>query len=351
MSLPPSQPGDWLHRVLSRCIAPDTLAEVVAPTLADLQHEVRLAGPDGRRRTLALVRGYAAVARVVVNIAFGVRPARARVMALLALSVGGATLMTLARWAPGSDSRPFVGAYLLPMFIAPLILARTGLGASYRRAFAWCAAIALATQALDILFYGIRASVTSGTPPVFRLVDLVAFATVLSMLSGVVAVAAWHPAGGRDPLVRRAVLALFFGGVTAAIVMSLRGALDHDAGPLVALARLPFYAGLFAVLLTATAAPLVVVHGAYRLVRTSRAALGFHQLRRWLLATAAALFSPATIVAASYAEHSTAADCLDHFRRAPLEFLSLHLPIVAGASVLGWYLADRVPTRPGTAAG
>ena len=318
-------PGDYLHRVLAWCVDPQTFADIVEPAIGDLQFESQRTKGSAWRRWTVRVRGYWAVGHAVIGGGLNPTPAFARVLALVGLSIAGAMLMTCARLATTIDSRPFIGAFLVPMFLTPIVLSRTGLGASYTRLFAGCAAVAFMTQGMDLAFYDLRAVLVYHRQLEFQLSDLVVFVGALAIFSAVVAASAWRPATGVDPLPRRLVIGLFFGGLTAASAFGAAAALRHDASPLVAAARVPFYAAMFGVLLVVTAIPLVMA-------------------RRWMrigpaLAAMGVVLSPAAIVAQSYVEHETAATCLDHFTQAPIAFAALHLPIIAGAAVLGWCLA------------
>ena len=319
--------GDRLHRFLARHVDPQTFADLIEPTIADLQHEVRLAEHDAGRRALALLRGYTAIARVLFRVGPHTTPALKSAPLLAGLSIAGAALMTWARVGSGDDSRLFVGAFLIPMFMAPLVLSRNGLAVSYWRLFVGCTAVALTSQGLDIGVYGVRAYLVYRTPPKFRLADLIDFIAVLVAFSAVVALAAWKPATGREPAARRLVLGLFFAGMTAALLFGARATWQQDAAPFVAAARLPFYIVVFGMFFAATAPPLLIV-------------------QRWIsrpvpLAAIGAVLSPISIVAESYTDHQTPATCLQHFLQGPMSFAALHSPVIVGAAVLGWCLATR----------
>lgn len=63
------RPGTWLFRVSASLLDAQAHA-AVAQAIADLQHEVREAGPDGRERFAACWRGYCACWRLIMTMPF-----------------------------------------------------------------------------------------------------------------------------------------------------------------------------------------------------------------------------------------------------------------------------------------
>ncbi|HEY2431846.1 MAG TPA: hypothetical protein VGI12_04160 [Vicinamibacterales bacterium] len=329
-------PGDRLRRVLAWCVDPQTFDEVIEPAIGDLQYEVEGHRRAGWRAWAVRGRGYWSVACALAGSGPAPSAAMIRLLALAALGVGGAALMTSARQAPGTDARPFVGAYLLPMFLAPVVLRRTGSVASYARVFAACAAVAFLAQGLDIGFYGLRGVLVHHERPVFDAGMTIDFVVFIATLSGIAALAAWQPAARAEPLPRTLVVALFAGGLTAAAGLGVAEAWRHPDSAFLAAARVPFSASVLAVLFAATAAPLLLA-------------------RRWLprpaaLAPLAVALSPLTVLAQSYLDHGSVLACLDQFTRTPLAFAAAHLPVAAGAAVLGWRLIARPPRHRGALA-
>jgi len=314
-------PGSSLHRFLARWVHSDTLHDVVEPAIADLQHEAQ--DSAGRwRRSLILVRGYAALLRALFLA--GVRPTGviARAGALIALSIAGAALMTWARSAT-DDAKIFNSAFVLPMLVAPVVLRTLGAATSFWKLFAGTVAVGLITRG----FAGFLET-DQAAPLVVRALQLSIRSLPVVVVSAAAATAAWRPALGREPFVRQLVLAIFGGGLAAALAFGPIVAWPHGATPAAIAATVPFYLCLFAVVLTVTLVPLMLVIRSW--IRT-----------RVQLATAGAVLSPAAICSSSYLDGGNVRQCLELLRTAPGAFTIHGLPWIVGAVVLGWWLAKR----------
>ncbi len=134
-------PGVHLYRLFQAACADQTLDLLVEPTIADLQHEVAVAGQNRARRCLAYLRGCAGLFRVLIT-QFGTGRLRMRRWVMvLALGIAGAALL-VGLYLPGVNLLPgitqLVAPFLLPAIVIPVVLRRLGLGANFRQMSADC---------------------------------------------------------------------------------------------------------------------------------------------------------------------------------------------------------------------
>lgn len=120
----PRLPGTLLLKAARIFFDEATLSSVVYPAIADLQQEVRDAGPSRTRRYLARWRGYRAFAVLVViaPFAFARSPVSGHLVTGLPEWIGGATLVLLVTVLFAS-TWPFFGWFMTGAVIGGVFLA------------------------------------------------------------------------------------------------------------------------------------------------------------------------------------------------------------------------------------
>ena len=172
-----------------------------------------------------------------------------RVLTVLLLSLCGAAYMTWAHKTSG-DPKVFNSAPLLLMFAAPIVLRAVVGAASYRRTFVSSVVTGLLMYVLVNAFAGALTSLLS------RWMGTAIVAGFVVVLSGLGAVAVSKPPAGVHALVRAAVLGVFFGGLTTAVIFGGVFAWPHGTLPGTVAATTPFMVFLFGMLLTVTSLPM-----------------------------------------------------------------------------------------------
>lgn len=325
-----SLPGDRLYRVLVKWSSDRAIREVIEPTIADLQHEVREAGHRALPRWTARCRGYGALIRaLLIHGVDSGTPIRSAVSILVIGIAGGA----LYAWTRGTvkDPRIIQSALLYPMCAAPIALRLGGSGMSYRRTFAGLVSVGLLMWTMSGGF--VHTSV--GSPWVNRALAISINVCVVATLSALGAAAVWTPPSGMVPLVRRIVLGVFASAVattgTYFVSVWLSGGRPEHAW----IATLPFYASMFAVPIALTSLPLLLL--AHRWIRTHAG-----------LALMGGLLSPVAMVVVLYLDTGSAAAVIKCLQDAPAASALMTVPFVFGNGVLAWSLPARsLVTRRG----
>ncbi len=129
-------PGTWLLALLARHLDEKTVESILVPTFADLQHETLRAGTNVPRRWVALVRGYAAIVRLLFGHGLLWRSQMRRLIGVLVLGGVGAALVVFLDFA--ADTRVGLGALFLVVMVSSVVLRVSNAGCSYRRVFVSC---------------------------------------------------------------------------------------------------------------------------------------------------------------------------------------------------------------------
>ena len=309
-------PGSRLYRVLSRCISPALLRQVIEPAIADLQYEAAHAA-DAAARKDAILRGHFAVIRAVIVSELEGGSALRAALALTILSSAGTWVVTFAL-AARVDRRVLNSAILAPALLAPVLLRALGT-TSPRRLFAGSLLAAMTTLGFAGGLGG-----EDGRPMLANLVRFLAPLALFVPLGAAAGIIA-APASSSPRRIRRVLVALAVGSFVATLTFGLArwpGGITLSTG----LAMAPFYALLFGALFGVTVIPILLA------------------VRRWvrprpLFVVASLICSPSTIVAAGYIDGRTVRECVETLFHSPTTFTISSLPFVVGALALGWRLA------------
>lgn len=129
-------PGTWLLALSRRHLDEKVVESIVVPTIADLQHEALDAGDHVLARGLALVRGYAAILRLLFWHGLVWRSPMRRLVSVLVLGGAGAALVIFLDSI--METRVGLGALFLVGMLASVAWRVLNLGGSYRRIFVSC---------------------------------------------------------------------------------------------------------------------------------------------------------------------------------------------------------------------
>lgn len=319
------EPGTWLCRLLARCVDPETFARVVEPTIADLQYEAASAR-SGAKRAAVIVGGYAAIARALI-VSIAVAP-RSTVMvgATVSLGIGSAFLWNWIR-VVSTDPRIAESALLLPAFIVPALACLLEGRRSYVRLFVLSAAAGVASAiTLDVLVSFLSPSFIG------HLVRLGNSVWSTPVVSAFAAAVVWSPFDSGAPFPRRVMTGLSYAGMLMTVAFTVRNYGVSAEGLRYVALRAPFFVMLFAIMLSVTVLPVVLV------------------ARRWLthwawLTLFAAACFPAPIMAAAFVDGGTRrqaiADCLQWSWPA----LAASTPFIVGATALGLFIGTRTASK------
>jgi hypothetical protein len=106
-----SLPGTWLLAQSKRFLDEAVVESAIVPTVADLQHEALGADGSAWRRSLALVRGYSAIIRILFSLVRHGLIWRSPMRRLLQILAGAATFtacyVVMALWVVGYARGPY----------------------------------------------------------------------------------------------------------------------------------------------------------------------------------------------------------------------------------------------------
>jgi hypothetical protein len=326
MSIP--LPGERLHRWLSSHVDSVTMRELIDPTVADLQHEVALAGASLSRRLLAIGRGYASLGRLLLGYGLRWNGVLRRWAVVLGLSVFGGFLMNASR-QQHLDGRIVSSAFLLPMFLTPVVLRLSGAADSSRRL------MTAAVAAGMLMWIFTEHSISSpGVGLARTTVRLSALLVMVSAFASIGVAMVHEPRTLKAAVLRRGVLAMAGGALTTTITFIIAVVLPRGEFPVQFVAAMaPFYVALFAALLLPAGA--IVAAAAWRGVRQPAA-----------LAAIGALSFPLGVLASTLVDGSPS-EIWAHLLTEPTMVFWRALPFVLGGLVLGWAQGqEQVPKVP-----
>ncbi len=328
-----SLPGDWLYEKLARALDAATVESLVAPTIADLQHEVSLAGRSAWRAALARVRGYGAILRLLVACGIIWRFPMRRLITVLALGcVGSALLLVIVSVAYGPAE---FGAFFLMAVLAPIALRFLAGGSSYRQMFVNCLGIGLMMGAVHFL-WALLAGTPSRLPWYGYLLTVVFAAGCITLGSALAASVGWKPTAGDSPAYRRRMLQIVAASATFVVLYSVVYLSWRPGGIFHVLETLSFAAFLgffFAAVSVAVYVPVFL--GVRRVVRTPSA--------RPLLAVLGAAMFPLPLLSFPVLQGRAVPAVLFLLGHSQVVLL-MSLPYVLSGALLGWFLAG--PSRP-----
>ena len=122
-------PGCWLYSLAQQYVDPASVQSLIAPTIADLQHEVATAGPHRRNRLVARCRGYCAVMSLVGHCRWRL-PMRSLFVVLLLGAAGAVSAILTARSTTFGPAP--IGAILVVAAVSVAMLRFMRLGLTYR---------------------------------------------------------------------------------------------------------------------------------------------------------------------------------------------------------------------------
>jgi hypothetical protein len=195
-------PGTRTLALAERLLDRATIESVVEPTVADMQHEVERAGADPVVRSIAAIRGYAALVRILVFDGLIWRfPMRHFVTVLLLGALGSALVLIVARVARGPEP---VAAMLAVAVLTPFALRLTQRNASFGRMFASCVAVGLMMGTTLWLWTLVDAGAWRVLPWYANAWTSAFLVGCIGFGSALAAAVAWTPSD--DSLVRRRIL-------------------------------------------------------------------------------------------------------------------------------------------------
>jgi hypothetical protein len=325
----PGLPGTWLLDVLAQWLDEPTVQRLLAPTVADLQYEVRRAGDNPWRRGVALLRGYVALVRLLAVHSVPWRSPMRRLLAILILGAAGtASLLSVKHVTTIGPAQ--VAPYFVMALFAPAILRALGLGRTYRQMFVNCLLVGLT---MATAHYGWLAIVAPAPSlPWFGHAWRMAFLmSSVVFVSGIAAAVAWKPPAGSEPAYHHYLVCLAAGG--AAFVCAYSGVglwFAKDATRLAALLSWAAFLGFFFVVVSG-AIHLPILLGARRLLN-GRAAV----------ALAGALLFPVPMLGFPFLQGRLASTWA-YWLREPTTLIANSLPFIVAGAVLGWLLTERRP--------
>lgn len=319
-------PGTWLVKLSARFLDAATVAALVEPTIADLQHEVAQAGGDVSRSRSAKLRGYTAVARLLFTGSVFWRTPMRRMLTVVSLGWVGAALFYLV----AARSTPDLGR-MTPFFVmavlTPLVLRQMNLASSFRAAFANCLGVGVLMGTALYSWEVWEASAHWSRPlPWYALVLSYAFLLAcIAVGSALAAAVASRVATGTTPAQRtfRHVAA----GCMAYAACDALLRLSFGFGGAMALGLASFLGFYFACVSLVVYVPILL--GARRLVP-----------QRVMLALIGALLCPIPVLAFPALQgrfHAVWA----YWLATPSSLVWSAFPYAVGGAVLGWLLAAR----------
>jgi hypothetical protein len=199
-------PGTRVLELLTRFLDEAVVESIVVPTVADLQHETLRAGTSVPRRALALVRGYAAILRLLFWHGLLWRSPMRRLISVLVLGgVGAAFAVLLAYLTGDSDGRAGLGATFLVAMLASVVFRVLKVGGSIRQVFVNCFSVGIIVGAA--LFSWLVALESLSPRPWYSYAfDCLVLTGWVALGSAMAAAVAWKPAPGADSVSRRRIL-------------------------------------------------------------------------------------------------------------------------------------------------
>ena len=258
-----SLPGTWLLALMARHLDEKTVESILVPTFADLQHETLRAGTSVPRRSVALVRGYAAIVRLLVWDGLLWRSPMRRLISVLVLGGVGAALVFSTNGM--SEIRAGLGAVLLAVIAASAVFRVLKLGRSYRQVFLNCLGVGMIAGTSLLAWIVVVESLTPKPWYSYALLYLFIIGWI-GLASALAAALAWTPAPGAEPVHRRRLVPVVAASGTFAGCMIARSFVDgwrpYNISNFMSLASyVAFVSFFFAAFALAVYLPVMVVAG------------------------------------------------------------------------------------------
>lgn len=331
-----SLPGTRLLAVLARHLDEKTVESILVPAVADLQHETLRAGTNVLRRWVALVRGYAAIVRLLFWHGLLWRSPMRRLISVLVLGGAGAAFAVLIAFLTGdSDGRAGLGATFAVAMLAAVAFRFLKVGGSFRQVFVNCFSVGIIVGAA-LLAWLFAVESLSPRPWYSYVFDGLLLTGWIALGSAMAAAVAWKPAPGAEPVSRRWLLdvsvasASFVAGFVARTLLLRSGTGRNDIWVIPSVVSVGAYVAFFFAAF-ALAVYLPVLTGARRALprlagRVSLAVIG------------AALF-PIPLFGIPLLQPHPAFPW--SYLQRPALMLWTSLPYVFAGAVLGWLVAQR----------
>ena len=324
-------PGDRLLALAKRFLDEDAVSSSVEPTLADLQFESQRADGRAGRRLLALLRGYAAIVRLLLWHGLIWRSPMRRLLTVLVLGgIGSALLIEILSLAPGGPAG--LSAFFIMAVLTPIVLRILHPGSSYRHAFVSCLSVGLMMSAVLLGWVFPDAAVRTTYPWYGYVLSSLFMAGCVAAASALAAAVASRPmpeSTVRQRMVRVAVSAVVF---AACYAFNILWAAIHplSMAKFVGLfGWVCFLAFLFAAVSIVVYLPVLL--GAQRVVPVP--------LRRTVLTMLGALLFPVPLLALPFLQ-GRLDSTLRFLAGDPGALMFVCLPYVLAGAVLGWLLAQ-----------
>ncbi len=324
-------PGTRLLAFLARRLDEQVVESILVPTVADLQHETLRAGPSVPRRWLALIRGYAAIARLLFWNGLLWRSPMRRLISVLVLGGVGAALVISLDFV--INTTVGLGALFLVAMVAAAALRVTNAGGSYRRIFSSCIAagtIMAAALCVWLILPDNRLPHSWLAYTVF----ILSLAASVGLGSALVAAVASRPTAGPEPVyqrgLRQVAVATAAFGTGFAVRTVIGGWYPHTLwSTLMMAASAAFVAFFFAAFAFAVYLPVMAV------ARRAIPRLG----SRLPLAVIGALLFPIPLIGIPLLQPPPSPWYFVLPRLSLLLWMSI--PYVIAGAVLGWLVAGR----------
>jgi hypothetical protein len=322
-------PGAWVYGFLAQWLDETSLHGFVAPTVADLQYEVRQAGGNQWRRGLARIRGYSALGRVVaVHCTRGRSPMR-RLLAILLFGSAGAASLVAAQSAT-TIGPVQVSPYFVAAIAVPIVFRVLELGRNYRQMFVNCVAVGIImamTQYGWLMLVYPRPSI----PVYVHLLTVPLLLGCVAFVSAIAAAVAWKPPTADEPAFRRILICLAAG--CAAFVITYSGIglwFAKDATRLASVLSWAAFLGFFFAAVSGGVHLPILLGARQRL--TGRASL----------ALVGAMLFPVPMLGFAFLQGRLASTWA-YWLREPTALIANILPFAVAGAVLGWVIAARPP--------
>lgn len=322
-----TQPGSRAFAILARWVDANLLNSVVAPTVADLQHEVQGSDNSWRRR-LALTRGYVAIGRLLLWHGLIWRSPMRTMLMVAVLGLAGAALL-VEMFSVTTSGPAQISPFFLMAVLAPIAM-RLVIGVNTRRKmFVNCLAVGTVMSVVFLAWFAIvknpsRAPWYAYAPGLGFLLGCVA------LTSAIIAIVTTKAEAAGRSNVRGNLLGVVASAGTFGICYSLVNLLLHRRSGFGALNTVSW--GLFLSFFFVLVSVLIYLP----ILASSRRVL--HQQARATLAVLGAVLFPIPMLAFPFLQGrlETVARLLlqDH-----VALVLTALPYVLAGATLGWLIA------------
>ena len=326
-------PGERVYSLAERYLDAATIRALIAPTIADLQHETAEAGPHLGNRLFALCRGYLSVVSLFVHCQWRL-PMRS-LFAVLLLGAVGAVSAIITASSTHIGPAP-LAAILIVAAVSVAVLRFLRLGLTYRQAFRNCVGIGL-IMTMSYSGWMIAVATRGGVPWYSYAMGLVFAALCVGFGSALAAAVVWEPPFGARPVMHTRCLQILTGCGVFAVVNIFVVLLWHSGANLASrLSWTAFMFFFFAAVASVLYLPILLV--ARRVIHG-----------RLPVAVIGAVLFPLPMFGVPFLQGRGPSAAKLVSALPSTEFLAVALPYVLGGAAIGWLLAGRHPEQERTA--